>query len=148
MGKMTGSASAEIAAPKERCYEIAADLDTIDEWQEGVVGVNVLERDAEGRGILAEISSDAKVRTVTARVRFTHDPPDRLSWVQEKGDLKSLVGSWTFEEHDGITTATYSLEIDPGRVLGMLVRGPVEGRVRAIMVDARPEQLKRYAEGG
>ena len=146
MGTMTGSASAEINAPKERCYELAADLDTIAEWQEGVVGVNVLERDADGRGILAEISSDAKVKTVTARVRFAHDPPDRLSWVQEKGDLKSLVGSWTFSESGGVTTATYALEIDPGRVLGMLVRGPVEARVRALMVEARPQQLKRAAE--
>jgi ribosome-associated toxin RatA of RatAB toxin-antitoxin module len=148
VGTLTGSASAEVDAPQERCYEIAADVDGIASWQEGVVGVDVLERDAEGRALVAEISSDAKIRTVKARVRFSYDPPNGLRWVQEKGDLKSLEGSWSFAESGGVTTATYALEIDPGRVLGMLVRGPVEGRVRELMVAARPKQLKQRAEAG
>ena len=147
MAKMTGSASAEIAASAAQCFEIAADLDHIAEWQDGVVDVEVLERDGEGRALVAEIANDAKVRTVKTRVRFAYDAPHGLRWQQEKGELKSLKGSWTFAEEGGATTATYSLEIDPGMVLGMLVRGPVEGRVRALMVDARPGQLKRRAEG-
>jgi ribosome-associated toxin RatA of RatAB toxin-antitoxin module len=148
MGTMKGSASADIQAPRERCYEIAADVDHIAEWQDGVVAVEVLERDAEGRALVAEISNDAKIRTVKVRVRFSYDPPNGLSWRQEKGDLKSLDGSWSFAESGGRTTATYALEIDPGRVLGMLVRGPVEDRVRDLMVKARPEQLKRRIEAG
>src|SRR3954471_24298455 len=138
MGTLTGSASADITAPQDRCYEIAADVDHIADWQDGVVGVNVLERDAEGRPLVVEITNDAKVRTVKVRVRFSYDPPNGLSWVQEKGDLKSLEGSWAFTTDGDTTTATYALAIDPGRLLGMLVRGPVEGRVRALMVDARP----------
>lgn len=148
MGKMIDSASAEIAAPLARCYELAADVDTIAEWQDGVVGVEVLERDGEGRALVAEIATDAKVRTVKSRVRFSYDEPNGLSWKQEKGELKSLEGSWSFAESGGTTTATYALEIDPGMMLGMLVRGPVEGRVRELMVTARPGQLKRHAERG
>jgi ribosome-associated toxin RatA of RatAB toxin-antitoxin module len=148
MGKLSGSATAQIEAPLERCYELAADVDHIAAWQDGVVGVDILERDAEGRALVAEILNDAKVRTVKVRVRFAYDPPQGLSWVQEKGDLKSLAGSWAFTEAGGVTAATYALEIDPGRVLGMLVRGPVESRVRDLMVAARPEQLKRRAETG
>lgn len=143
---MTGSASADIAAPQQRCYDLAADVDNIADWQDGVVGVEVLERDDRGRALVAEISSDAKVRTVKARVRFSYDEPSGLSWTQEKGDLKSLEGSWSFTESGGTTTATYALDLDPGRILGMLVRGPVEGRVRELMVVARPQQLKRVAE--
>lgn len=146
MGTLTGSASADIAAPLARCYELAADVDTIAQWQDGVTAVNVLERDAQGRALVAEIVTDAKVKTITARVRFRYDEPNGLSWTQEKGELKSLEGSWAFAESGGTTTATYALEIDPGRVLGMLVRGPVEGRVRELMVDARPRQLKAAAE--
>ncbi|MEJ7891026.1 MAG: SRPBCC family protein [Solirubrobacteraceae bacterium] len=145
---MIDSASAEIAAPLARCYELAADVDTIAEWQDGVVGVEVLERDGEGRALVAEIATDAKVRTVKSRVRFSYDEPNGLSWKQEKGELKSLEGSWSFAESGGTTTATYALEIDPGMMLGMLVRGPVEGRVRELMVTARPGQLKRHAERG
>jgi len=146
MGKMIDSASAEIAAPLARCYELAADVANIAEWQDGVVGVEVLERDGEGRALVAEIATDAKVRTIKSRVRFSYDEPNGLSWKQEKGELKSLEGSWSFAESGGTTTATYALEIDPGMMLGMLIRGPVEGRVRELMVTARPEQLKRHAE--
>jgi ribosome-associated toxin RatA of RatAB toxin-antitoxin module len=148
MGTLTGSASADVDAPRERCFDIAADVDHIAEWQDGVVAVDVLERDAEGRALVAEITNDAKVRTIKVRVRFSYDPPNGLSWRQEKGDLKSLAGSWAFTENGGTTTATYALEIDPGRVLGMLVRGPVEGRVRGLLVEARPGQLKLRAEAG
>lgn len=148
MGTLTGSATATIDAPLQKCYDLAADVDHIAAWQEGVAGVDVLERDGEGRALVAEILNDAKVRTVKVRVRFTYDPPHGLSWAQEKGDLRSLRGSWAFTEAGGVTTATYALDIDPGRVLGLLVRGPVEGRVRDLMVNARPEQLKRRAETG
>ncbi len=149
MGKMDGTATAEIAAPIERCYDIAADVDTIAEWQNGVQKVNVLERDDEGRALLVEIVNDAKVSTIKTRVRFDYDPPNGLSWHQEKGDLKSLVGSWGFESNGGGTTrATYSLNGDPGRMLGMLIRGPVEGKLRDLLVNGRPGELKARAESG
>jgi uncharacterized membrane protein len=148
MGKMTGEATAEIDAPIERCYEIAADVDNIDKWQKGVQHVKVLERDSEGRPLLVEITNDAKVRSVKTKVRFTYDPPHGLRWKQEKGDLKSLVGEWRFTDGGGTTTATYALEGDPGTMLGMLVRGPVEGLLRDMLVNGRPEELKARAEAG
>jgi hypothetical protein len=149
MGKIEGSATAEIDAPLERCYELAADVDHISEWQGGVQQVEVLERDAEGRVSVARISNDAKVRVLTSTVRFSYDPPDGLSWSQTKGDLKSVEGRWRFEPAgDGRTRATYHLVGDPGRMLGMLVRGPVEGRIRDLLVKARPGELKRRAEAG
>ena len=148
MGVMGGSASAEINAPIERCFALAADVDDIASWQDGVVAVEVLERDDDGRALVAEITNDAKVRTIKTRVRFAYDEPNGLRWKQEKGDLKSLRGSWTFVAAGAGTTATYELEIDPGRVLGMLARGPVVDRVRELMVNARPDQLKRVAEAG
>lgn len=149
MGKIEGSASTEIEAPIERCYQHAADVDHIDEWQGGVQQVEVLERDGEGRALVAKISTDAKVRTVATTVRFSYDPPNGLSWKQEKGDLKQLDGSWTFTAAgDGRTTATYSIIGDPGRVLGMLVRGPVEEKIRDLLIGSRPGELKQRAEAG
>ena len=38
--------------------------------------MHALERDADGRAILCETETDAKVRTVKAKVRFTYDGPD------------------------------------------------------------------------
>ena len=149
MGKIEGSATAEIDAPMERCYQHAADVDRIAEWQGGVQRVEVVERDDQGRVLEARISNDAKVRTITTTVRFSYDPPHGMSWTQTKGELKSLDGHWEFEDAgDGRTRATYGLVGDPGRVLGMLVRGPVEGRIRDLLVKARPGEFKRRAEAG
>jgi hypothetical protein len=149
MATIEGRASAEIAASIERCYEVAADLDHIAEWQGGVTRVDVLERDGQGRALVATLITEARVRTISTTVEFSHaETPRRLSWRQRKGDLKSLDGEWVFEAAgDGTTRATYGLVGDPGRILGMLVRGPVEERLREILIAARPKELKRRLEG-
>ena len=149
MGVIEGTATAEIDAPVARCYALAADVDHIAEWQDGVQHVEVVERDGQGRVLVAKISTDAKVRTVTTEVRFSYDEPRGLSWKQTKGDLKKLDGEWAFEDlGNGRTKASYHLVGDPGRMLGMLIRGPVEGRLRELLVGDRPDQLKRRAEQG
>jgi uncharacterized protein YndB with AHSA1/START domain len=149
MARMGGTASAEIDAPLDRVWAVVEDVLSAPEWQGGLVAVSPLERDAEGRPTLVETESDVKVRHVKTQVRFSYQPPTRLAWTQEKGDLKSVEGAWTLEDiGDGRTRATYSLESDPGRVLGMLIRGPVEGAVRAVLVNARPGELKKRVVGG
>ena len=111
--------------------------------------MNVLERDADGRVLRAESVSDAKVKTVRSIVRFSYDEPHVVSWEQEKGDLKHVVGSWELAEvGDGVVRATYRLEGDPGRVLGMMIRGPVEDRLREILVGGRPAELAARAGAG
>ena len=47
---------------------------------------------------------------------------------------------------EGRTRATYTLDSDPGRVLGMLIRGPIEAAIRAMLVNARPGELKGRVE--
>lgn len=148
MANLGGTASTEIDAPIEACWAAIEDPSEAPEWQDGLNAMDVRERDAEGRVLLAESTSDAKVRQVKSLVRFTHEPPHRLAWSQEKGDLKSLEGAWELESlGPDRTRATYRLDGDPGRVLGMLVRGPVEGRIREILVGGRPDELKRRVEG-
>lgn len=147
MGKLGGQASTEIDAPLERVWAVVEDVLSAPEWQGGLLSMEALETDAQGRPTLVETVNDAKVRQVRSRVRFAYDGPTRLTWRQEKGDIKSLDGAWTLEDLDGRTRATYELEGDPGRVLGMLVRGPVEDSIRRVLVDARPEELRRRVEG-
>jgi len=149
MGQIEGERSVEIEAPIERCYEIAADIEGAVEWQGSLRDVEVLERDAEERAELVETESDAKVKTVKARLRFSYDPPQRIDWVQEKGDTKSLEGYWVFDELGaGRTAATYGLVVDPGRVLGMMLRGPAEAKVRDFLLGGAAEGLKARAEAG
>ena len=149
MAHMGGSASEEIDAPLQEVWAVVEDVLSAPDWQGGLVAITALEEDAEGRPTLVESENDIKVRHVKTQVRFAYDPPTRLSWTQEKGDLKSVEGSWTLEDlGDGRTRATYTLDSDPGRVLGMVIRGPVESAVRSMLVNARPGELKKRVEGG
>jgi hypothetical protein len=145
---MGGSKSAEIDAPLEDVWAVVEDVLSAPDWQGGLVSMSALERDAGGRPTLVETENDIKVRHVKTQVRFSYEPPTRLEWSQEKGDLKSVEGSWALEDlGDGRTRATYTLDSDPGRVLGMLMRGPVEAAVRGMLVNARPDELKARVEG-
>ena len=64
-------------------------------------------------------------------------------------ELMSVTGSWTFDDlGDGRTRATYALEADPGRMLGLLLRGPAETKVRDFLLGDAAEGLKQRAEAG
>jgi ribosome-associated toxin RatA of RatAB toxin-antitoxin module len=142
MGQIGGVASTEVDAPIEKVWDVVVDIESAPDWQDGFEDVEVLERDDEGRVLVANTESDAKVRTVKTRLRFSYDEPTLVRWEQEKGDLKSLVGEWELQDlGDGRTGVTYRLEGDPGRMLGMLIRGPVEDRLREILVGGRPAEL-------
>lgn len=149
MSAISGRASAEVDRPVSEVWALVADVERAPEWQGGLDRLEAIERDAEGRPTLCQTETDAKVRTIRSRVRFDWSAaPHRLSWRQEKGDLKRLDGQWILEDlGDGRTNVTYVLDGDPGRVLGMLVKGPVEGQIRKLLVESRPGELKAALEG-
>jgi ribosome-associated toxin RatA of RatAB toxin-antitoxin module len=149
MPNVTGSSTAEIDAPLQQVWDLIEDVTAAPEWQGGLKAIRAIERDAEGRATLCESESDAKVRTIKSTVRFTYEAPTRLTWHQEKGELKSVQGSWELEDlGGGRTRAVYALEVDLGRMLGMVIRGPVMDGLRAMLVNARGGELKKRAEGG
>ena len=144
-----GERQVEIAAPIEQVFAIAADIEHAPVWQGSLKDVEALSKNADGRAETVETESDAKVKTVKARLRFSYEEPTEIKWVQEKGDTKSLVGWWELEElGPGRTRATYALEVDPGRVLGMLLRGPAEAKVRDFLLGGAADGLKRQAQAG
>jgi carbon monoxide dehydrogenase subunit G len=148
MASITGSSTAEIEAPLTRVWEVVEDVEDAPNWQGGLKGLHALERDGEGRVVVCEAENDAKVLTVKSTVRFEYDGPTRLAWRQEKGQLKSVDGSWELEDlGDGRTRATYALEVDPGRRLGMIVRGPLVDVLRDMLAGARAGELKKRVEG-
>jgi carbon monoxide dehydrogenase subunit G len=149
MAHLGGTASAEIDAPLQEVWGVVEDVMSAPDWQGGLDRMTALDRDAEGRATLVETENDIKVRRIKAHVRFSYEGPTRLSWAQEKGDMKSVEGAWELEDlGDGRTRATYTLDADPGRMLGLVIRGPVEAATRAIFVNGRPGELKRRVEGG
>ena len=147
MGTIDGSASTEIEAPIGAVYAVAADVEGSPRWQPEIKVAECIERDGDGNQTLVHMETDAKVRTLGADMRFSYEAPTRISWVQEEGDLKSVEGSWELEDlGDGRTAVTYSLEVDLGRMLGMVIRGPLVGVLRGQLIDTMPEKLKRFVE--
>jgi hypothetical protein len=146
MGTIHGSARTEIEAPIDLVYAIAADVEGSPRWQPDIKVAECIERDGEEQ-TLVHMETDAKVRTLGADMRFSYERPTLISWTQEEGELKSVEGSWELEDlGDGRTSATYSLEVDLGRMLGMVIRGPLVGVLRGQLIDSMPEKLKRFVE--
>lgn len=149
MGMLEASHTVEIDAPLQAVFDVAADVPGSIEWQPTMESVETIETDDRGRSTLIDSISDAQVKKTHQRLRFSYDDePTGMRWVQEKGDLKSLEGQWIFEELDGgtRTRATFALVADPGRMLGMLLRGPVEGRVKEFLSKGAAEGLKEHME--
>ncbi len=143
-----GTSTAEINAPLEEVWKAIEDVETAPKWQGGVKALRALERDDVGHAVLCESETDAKVRTIKSTIRFTYAGPTSLTWKQEKGELKSVVGSWTLEDLGSERTrATYSIDADFGRMLGMVIRGPLVGVLRDMLAGARAGELKKYVEG-
>jgi uncharacterized membrane protein len=146
MPVIKGTSDAEIEAPIERCWAVVEDVPSAPDWQGGLVSMDVVDRDDAGRALVCDAVSDAKLRKVRTRVRFTYEPPTRLSWKMLDGELDSMEGYWELEDlGGGRTRATYGLAVDPGRV-GLLARGPIERAARAILVNPRAKELARRVE--
>ena len=142
-----GSASAEIDAPIEEVFAVAADVEGSPRWQPEIKSVEVLERNDDGHQVLVSIETDAKVRTLSSTMRFGYDDPTGISWEQTDGDLNSVQGRWELEDiGEGRTKATYWMEVDLGRMLGMVIRGPLVGVLRGQLVESMPGKLKAFIE--
>jgi carbon monoxide dehydrogenase subunit G len=149
MGTINGSSTAEIDAPLDRVWALVEDVEKAPEWQGGLKGMHAIERDGENRATLCEAETDAKVRTIKSTVRFEYDGPTTLRWRQEKGELKSVDGSWDLEDlGSDRTRATYRIEVDLGRVLSLVIRGPLVDLLRGQLAGARAGELKRAIESG
>ena len=147
MGNLSATANAEIQAPVERVWEIVAGVEGWPEWQATISEIDVEDRDAANRPALCEVVFDAKVQTIRTVQRLHYESPHLLSFTQERGSLKSLTGSWRLEDlGDGCTRATYALDVVLSGMLGMLVTGAVQDKLRERLVTALPGELKARAE--
>lgn len=149
MANISGSSTADIDAPLDQVWTLVEDVESAPQWQGGLNALTALDRDDQGRPVRCQTETDGKVKSIKSVVRFTYDGPTSLTWTQEKGDLKSVDGSWELHDlGDGRTQATYSIDVDLGRTLGMLVRGPVVDVLRHMLVSARAGELKTRIESG
>ena len=144
-----GDQSTEIDASPETVFTVASDLERYPEWQDFLQRVSVRERDADGRATLVQTEADAKVTALKIVLRVTRDEPRLVAWRSEGGDVKAINGAFDLAEAGpGRTRATFSLEVEPGFKLGLLLKGPVADRLRERVLDGMLGGLKQRAEQG
>ena len=149
MALLAGSSTAEIDAPIGRVWAFVQDVERAPAWQGRLTGMQALERDSDGRAVLCQTETDVRVRTIKSTLRFTYNGPTTLTFRQETGELKSLDGRCELEDLGGNRTrATYWLEVDLGRTLSLVIRGPLVDLLRGMLVSARAGELKRAIESG
>ena len=147
MANISGSASTEIDAPVDAVWAVVQDVEHWAQWQSTLGQVTIAARDAEGRASECDVDIDAKITKISMRLECSYAPPERMTFERLSGDLSSLRGLWTLEDlGDGRTRASYELEVDPGGVIGFLLNAERKEKLRALLVDARPGELKARAE--
>ena len=144
---LSGTVSTDIDAPIETVWAIVQDVESAPAWQRGIDATDALARDADGRATSCETLTDLKFKVFKSHLSFSYLPPERLTWEQEHGDLKSLHGSWQLEDLGGARTrATYALHADPGTLLSRFLKGALEEKLRAVLIEGRAAELKARAE--
>jgi len=149
MANISGSASSEIDAPVDAVWAVVQDVGQWAEWQSALGQVDVTETDSQGRATECNVDIDAKITKISMTLVCDYTPPTELTFTRASGSLSSLEGTWRLDDlGDGRTRATYTLEVDPGSVIGFLLNAERKEKLRALLVDARPGELKERVEGG
>ena len=135
-----------IDAPLERCWEVVTDFDRYAEWAADIKQVSVVERDEHGRGLEVTYRAGAFGRSTSYTLRYDYaDAPNRLTWVQTRGDLTArLDGSYELATLDGGTEVTYRLMVE----LKVPLPGFIKQRAAARIIATALRELKHRVEDG
>ena len=135
--------SIEVDAPARACFDALTDIEHVPDWQRAVCGVEILERDAEGRAAVVAYEVDARFRKVRYRLRQTYDPPRAVRSEYLGGDFRDFSGEWRFVPvHEQRTRVELDLDIDPGR----FVPGPLRSLISDAVMGRALRDLKDFVE--
>ncbi len=141
--------SIDIPASAAAVYAVLVDVERYPQWQPAVTRADARERDEHGRVVVVDSRLDAGIRELRLVLRYAYAVDERVSWSLVEGDVRDVQGAFEVSQpSSGVSTVRYRLSVDPGRRLGLLLRGPILERVRARIVDGTLEALsRRVAEG-
>jgi ribosome-associated toxin RatA of RatAB toxin-antitoxin module len=141
----TGAYSEIIDAPQDKILDALLDFDHYTEWQSGVLGCTVKERDDEDRGSLVEMYVDAKIKKIRYTTRYFYDLDNgRFGFDLVDGDLKECTGRYELTPRDDGTT---TVSIDITTEVGFFVPGPMKRLIRDQSLKNSMRDLKRRVEG-
>ena len=92
-----------VAAPPERCFAVAADLERYPEWAADIKEVEIKERDDQGRPLLVTFRAAAFGRSTSYTLAYDYaEAPHVLAWKLTQGDITTkLDGSYVFDPGEG-----------------------------------------------
>ncbi|MCB0967107.1 MAG: SRPBCC family protein [Ilumatobacter sp.] len=140
----TATESITIAAPLDKVWEIATDLEQYPIWTHDVKEVVITSRDDEGRPHEVEFRTSALGRSTHYTLEYDYtSAPKKLAWSMVKGDIqRSIDGAFSFQPtDDGGTHVQYDLAIE----LVVPLPGFVKRRAERRILNAIKE-LKTFAE--
>jgi len=140
----TATESITIAAPPDKVWAIATDLERYPDWTHDVKDVVITSRDDDGRPHQVEFRTSALGRSTHYTLAYDYsEAPDKLAWTMVKGDIqRSIDGAFKFRQlSDGGTHVQYDLAIE----LVVPLPGFVKRRAERRILNAIKE-LKAFAE--
>ena len=144
---MTESASdtITIAAPPEKVWAIAADVERYPDWARDVKDVVVRSRDDQGRPAEVEYRASALGRSTHYTLGYDYSQPNVLAWKMIHGDImRTIDGAYTVSPtSDGGSEVRYDLTIE----LVVPLPGFVKRRAEVRILNTLRE-LKTRAEVG
>jgi uncharacterized membrane protein len=143
----TVSSELPIAAPVERVYAIARDIERFPQFMEDVEDVKILEQTAERQvsrwaSIIKEFN-----RTINwTEVDYWDDVAHTCRWEQTEGDFTSYSGTWEFEAAEAGTVAKLMIDYEYSvPLIGALIQGLVKKKMQA-NVESMLAAIKKEAE--
>ena len=125
---------------------VISDFRRYPEWADAIKQVDVLEEYEDGYAAQVRFVIDAGVMADEYTLEYEYAPDlSRIEWhlVEPSKTQKSQQGSYDLtEDADGITTVTYTLEVE----LSMGMLGMFRRKAEKMIMDTALKQLKRRVE--
>lgn len=116
-------------------FKIISDYEKYPEFLSEVKDCRIIK--SEGARHLVEYTVSV-VKEFSYRLWMTQEPPNRISWVFESGDLFKLSnGYWDLQEEAGKTRATYAVDAK----FNLFVPGPI---AKALVSVNLPNMMSSY----
>jgi ribosome-associated toxin RatA of RatAB toxin-antitoxin module len=141
MPEQTTSSIVIDAAP-EQVMAVIVDFEDYPAWVQGMKKVQVVQRDADGRGEQVHFDLDAGVKDAYT-LAYDYVDPHTLRWHLVDGKLlRSMDGAYELAQSGSGTQVTYRLAVD----LAIPMIGMLRRKAEKVIIDTALKGLKKRVE--
>jgi uncharacterized membrane protein len=136
------SYSTAVAGSVDACFAVLTDFETYPQWSSVIKKCRVLERHPDGLAKRVEFVLDMTIKTIRYVLEYEYEPPHGASWTLIEGDVKSVEGTYRFDDTPAGVTASCSQAVD----IGFWVPGFIRSLAEAKALRDSVEEFKRAVE--